>query len=146
MRYKEILNEQRFQFTVDGYGYNEEENIPIGEEDPIKKWHYMTTPTGERIILDHSPYEWMEKEDFAEYVAKHKASLREASTNSLSTVNRFVIRHASGSYVSNFSFGDNSKITNAKIFLALDAAKLHLGELAEGWRIVPVEVTIREIE
>lgn len=81
MRITEIQNRQRFQFTVDGYGYHEEEDHPIDEDDPIKKWHYMTTPDGERITLDHSPYQWMEQHEFAEYVAKHKEGLREESTD-----------------------------------------------------------------
>ena len=81
MRFKDILNEQRFQFTVDGYGYNEEEDISIDRDEPSKKWHYMTTPTGERITLDHSPYQWMDKDEFAGYVAKYKASIRGNSSS-----------------------------------------------------------------
>lgn len=64
--------------------------------------------------------------------------------DSSSTVNRFVIRHASGAYVSYLSFGDNSRITGAKLFLTSDAATFHLEKLSEGWQIIPVEVTIRE--
>ena len=80
MKFQDILNEQRFQFTVDGYGYNEEEDFAEPDE-PSKKWHYMTTPEGERITLDHSPYQWMDKDEFAEYVARHKASIQEDSTD-----------------------------------------------------------------
>ncbi len=80
MKFQDILNEQRFQYVVDGYGYNEEEDFPIDADEPSKKWHYMTTPTGERITLDHSPYQWMDKDEFAVYVAKHKAGLRESKT------------------------------------------------------------------
>ena len=73
MKINEIQNRQYFLFTVDGYGYNEGEDLPMDADDPIKKWHYMTTPEGERITLDHSPYQWMDQNEFAEYVAKHKA-------------------------------------------------------------------------
>lgn len=77
MRFQDILNEQRFQFTVDGYGYNEGEDSAIDPGEPSKKWHYMTTPEGERITLDHSPYQWMDQDEFAEYVARHKAGIQE---------------------------------------------------------------------
>lgn len=87
MRFKEILNEQRFQFTVDGYGYTEEEDFPTDEGEPSKKWHYMTTPEGERITLDHSPYQWMDKDEFAGYVAKHKA-LKDRSADRLNKLNK----------------------------------------------------------
>ena len=41
----------------------------------------MTTPEGERITLDHSPYQWMDKDEFAVHVAKHKAGIQEDSTD-----------------------------------------------------------------
>lgn len=66
------------------------------------------------------------------------------STNSSSVINRFVVQHTSGAYISNFSFGNNSEITNAKIFLTADAAKIHIEKLSDGWQIIPVEVTIRK--
>jgi len=72
MKFKEILNEERFQYEIDGYGYHEEEDFAEPDE-PSKKWHYMTTPQGERITLNHSPYQWMERDEFADYVGKHKA-------------------------------------------------------------------------
>lgn len=60
------------------------------------------------------------------------------------SVDRYIIRHATGAYISNFSFGDNSKITQAKLFLTLQAAEIHLEGFDEGWKIIPVEVTIKE--
>jgi len=72
MKLNEILNEDRFQWVIDGYGYNEEEDLPIDADDPVKKWHFMTTPSGERITLDHSPYQSMDKEEFAAHVAQYK--------------------------------------------------------------------------
>ncbi len=61
-----------------------------------------------------------------------------------STADRFIIRHISGTYISNFSFGDNRKITNAKLFLTLDAAEIHLEKFSGKWQIIPVEVTVKE--
>lgn len=66
------LEENRFQYEVDGYGYEEEEDWPFDNDEPIKKWHYMTTPDGERITLDHSPYQTMDKDEFAQHVANHR--------------------------------------------------------------------------
>ena len=60
------------------------------------------------------------------------------------SVDRFVIRHASGAYISNFSFGNNSKITNAKLFLTSQAAEIHLDGFSGEWKIIPVEITIKE--
>jgi len=71
MRFQDILNEQRFQYVVDGYGYNEEEDVE-SDGNNSKKWHYMTTPKGERITLNHSPYQWMDKDEFAVHVERHK--------------------------------------------------------------------------
>lgn len=83
MRFRDIINEQRFQYTIDGYGYYEYEDFSTDEDEPNKKWHYMTTPSGEQITLDHSPYQWMDYDEFAVHVAKHKAGLREAVDLSL---------------------------------------------------------------
>jgi len=66
------LEESRFQYEVDGYGYEEEEDWPFDNDEPSKKWHYMTTPSGERVTLDHSPYQTMDKNEFAAHVAKHR--------------------------------------------------------------------------
>ena len=71
MRVSEILNEEIFQYVVDGYGYHEDEDIEF-DGNNSKLWHYMTTPKGERITLDHSPYQHMSKHEFATHVAKHK--------------------------------------------------------------------------
>ena len=76
MKLDEILNENRFQWVVDGYGYNEE--IDVAEPDePTKIWHFMTTPNGVRMTINHSPYESMDKDEFAAYVAKHKEARRQ---------------------------------------------------------------------
>lgn len=66
-----LENAGRFQWVIDGYGYNEETDVAEPDE-PAKIWHFMTTPSGERITLNHSPYESMDKDEFAMHVAKHK--------------------------------------------------------------------------
>lgn len=73
MRFNEIITEEIFQYVIDGYGYHEDEEIEY-DGDNSKKWHYMTTPKGERITLDHSPYQQMDKDEFAAHVAKHKGN------------------------------------------------------------------------
>jgi hypothetical protein len=73
MKINDILNEQIFQYVVDGYGYQEDEDVELDGHNS-KLWHYMITPEGERITLDHSPYQHMDKEVFAKHVAKHKES------------------------------------------------------------------------
>ncbi len=64
------------------------------------------------------------------------------------TVNRFVLRHKSGSYISIFNFGDNTNIANAKLFINPDSAKFHIMKLPDDirdeWNVVPVKVTIEE--
>lgn len=42
------------------------------EEDNIKIWHTVTIPNGERISLDHSPYEYIDPPTFQHYVLFYK--------------------------------------------------------------------------
>lgn len=64
------------------------------------------------------------------------------------TVNRFVLRHKSGAYISIFNFGGNENIANAKLFISPAEAKFHLTKLPDNyrdeWDIIRVKVTIEE--
>lgn len=73
--------------------------------------------------------------DVAEMYADARAS---------ATINRFVVRHKSGAYVSLFNFGDNNNIANAKLFTNPESAKYHVTKLSSEWKVVPVRVTIEE--
>lgn len=56
-------------FTVDGFHLDQHEER---EEDNIKIWHTVTTPSGTKINLDNSPYERLRPNEFKWYVDFYK--------------------------------------------------------------------------
>lgn len=56
-----------------GFSLSQEEER---EDDNIKIWHIVTTPTGEQRTLDHTPYEMISPEVFAHYVLFYKEHKR----------------------------------------------------------------------
>ena len=68
-----------------GFQYEPYEEVEYGDEGPenVKIWHYVTTPNGETITFDWSPYSVPTFDDFRLWVE-------------LGTPNRFTLRSAGG--------------------------------------------------
>ena len=56
-------------YNIDGYIYRQHE---LPEEDVVKLWHYMVTPEGEEVYIDYSPYQELDKDEFAARVAAYR--------------------------------------------------------------------------
>jgi len=69
LSFKEFLIEQANVINVGEYKLEQREER---EDDNVKIWHTATTPDGKRVVLPHTPYEHLTKNDFAKYVAFHK--------------------------------------------------------------------------
>lgn len=61
--------------TYDGYKLEQDEEVEF-DGCNSKIFHHITSPDGERHWLDHSPYDWIEMDDFVKYVEFHKAEGR----------------------------------------------------------------------
>jgi hypothetical protein len=62
---KQVVEQQ----LTAGFKLEQEEDR---EDDNIKIYHYITDPTGKKHWLDHSPYEYIKSQTFADYVTYFK--------------------------------------------------------------------------
>jgi hypothetical protein len=61
--------------NYEGYTLEQYNEVEF-DGDNSKNFHFITDPAGERHWLDHSPYDWIEMDDFVKYVEFHKAEGR----------------------------------------------------------------------
>jgi len=70
-------------FTVDGFHLDQHEER---EDDNIKIWHTVTTPSGVKINLDNSPYERIRPNEFKWYVEFYKKYNRFPSRKDIKSI------------------------------------------------------------